>query len=139
MKYWDSSALVSLMVSEDDTSAREAVLKEDGHIATWWSSQVECAAALNRLMREGAIDQEGLTTSLANLESIATSWIEIRPSERVRKRAIRLLRIHPLRAADALQLAAALVASDETPETLPFVCSDERLQGAARAEGFPVL
>ena len=139
MKYWDSSALVSLMVSEDDASAREAVLKEDEHIATWWGSQVECASALNRLMREGAIDQEGLTDSLANLGSIAASWIEIRPSERVRKRAIRLLRIHPLRAADALQLAAALLASDETPETLPFVCSDERLQEAARAEGFRVL
>ena len=139
MRYWDSSALVSLIVSEYDTTAREAVLKEDEHIATWWCSQVECASALNRLMREGAMDQKGLTTGLANLGSLSASWIEIRPSERVRKRAIRLLRIHPLRAADALQLAAALLASDETPETLPFVCSDERLQEAARAEGFRVL
>jgi predicted nucleic acid-binding protein len=65
--------------------------------------------------------------------------LQIRPSQRVRQRALRLLRIHPLRAADALQLAAALVACDDDPTTLAFVCSDQRLSDAATTEGFLVL
>lgn len=48
------------------------------------------------------------------------------------------MRLHPLRAADALQLAAALVLSDFEPRTLPFVTLDDRLASAARREGFEV-
>ena len=63
----------------------------------------------------------------------------IAPSNRVRERAGRLLATHPLRAADALQLAAALVWCDEAPQGETFVCLDERLSAAARREGFAVL
>lgn len=59
--------------------------------------------------------------------------------ERVRERARRLLESHPLRAADALQLAAALIASEEEPKDLPFVTLDRRLALAAEKEGFKVL
>ena len=58
--------------------------------------------------------------------------------EQVSERALRLLDLHDLRAADALQLAAGLVASGERPQTLPFATLDHRLALAARAEGFPV-
>ena len=64
--------------------------------------------------------------------------MEIRPLDRIRRRAIRLLRIHPLRAADALQLAAALTAAAEEPADLEVVSSDARLSAAARQEGFVV-
>ena len=42
---------------------------------------------------------------------------EVLPAEAVREQAARLLRLHPLRAADALQLAAALVWADSPPPT----------------------
>jgi predicted nucleic acid-binding protein len=76
---------------------------------------------------------------LATLELLAGDWSEVPPSDRVRDDARRLVRVHDLRAADAFQLAAARVASDEQPETLPFVTLDERLALAARREGFSVL
>lgn len=60
-------------------------------------------------------------------------------SEAIRSRADRLLGIHTLRAADALQLAALLAASEERPADLPLVTLDDRLANAARKEGFPVL
>jgi hypothetical protein len=50
-----------------------------------------------------------------------------------------LLNTHPLRAADAVQLAAALVACEERPQVLSFVCVDDCLRESARKEGFPVL
>jgi hypothetical protein len=52
---------------------------------------------------------------------------------------MRLLRVHPLRAADSLQLAAAVVASEGDPGELPFVCLDEKLAQAASREGFVCL
>ena len=76
---------------------------------------------------------------MARLTKLAKAWVEVQPSSSVRRVAIRLLRVHPLRAADALQLGAALVAAEDHPETLPFVTLDDRLADAATREGFEVL
>ena len=59
--------------------------------------------------------------------------------EPVRARAKRLLGIHSIRAADALQLAAALAVVYDDPRNQGFVCLDDRLAAAARREGFAVL
>ena len=106
---------------------------------TWWGSRIECVSALNRLEREHRFEEDGLDRSMEQLELLSASWLEIEPLEQVRKRAIRLLRVHPLRAADALQLAAALTASGEDPERMDLVSGDDRLSAAARREGFRIL
>ena len=138
MRYWDSSALVSLLVDEPGSQSRQETLRQDAGVVTWWGSRVECASALTRLHRENALDDAGFETSLERLRTLAAGWSEVRPLDRVRRRAIRLLRVHPLRAADALQLAAALVAAAEEPADLELVCGDARLSAAARQEGFVV-
>ena len=139
MRYWDSSALVPLIVREAETEQRERLQRDDSRIVTWWGSWVECASALSRLHRDGNLDSQGITLALGKLRRSAANWLQIRPSERVRQRALRLLRLHPLRASDALQLAAALAACDDDPTTLAVVCSDQRLSDAALKEGFLVL
>jgi len=63
----------------------------------------------------------------------------VEDAAQVDRRARRLLAAHPLRAADALQLAAALVACDERPDVLALVTLDDHLAEAARREGFVVL
>lgn len=139
MRYWDSSALLPLLVREPATELRRFHLEQDPEVLTWWGTRVECVSALNRLLRDGLLDEEALERSNDGLELLASSWTEILPSERLRQRAMRLLRLHPLRAADALQLAAALVGSAEDPASLGFACADPRLNEAARKEGFRVL
>ena len=139
MKYWDSSALVALLVEEPQSAERRATIREDPVIVTWWGSRIECASALNRLERERRFEGDGFDRSMDQLGLLAASWIEIEPLGQVRKRAMRLLRLHPLRVADALQLAAALAAADEDPQQLDLVCSDDRLSRAAHREGFTVL
>ena len=99
---------------------------------------MECASALNRLARGGALGPEDLAIALRRLEALATGWAEVQPQEQVRRRAMRLLNVHSLRAADAFQLAAALIASREEPGTVPMVCGDGRLSKAALSEGFAV-
>ena len=66
-------------------------------------------------------------------------WHEIDPSDAVRKTAARFVRVHPLRAADALQLAAAFAAAEGRPPSLELITLDDRLRTAARKEGFAVV
>jgi predicted nucleic acid-binding protein len=138
VKFWDSSALVPLLVEEDLTVAiRELFLGEPGVIA-WWGTPVECASAVSRLEREGRLSPQEATGALERLDALAQHWHRIEPVDAVLETARRLLRVHPLRAADSLQLAAAFLASEGRPSTLEFVCLDDRLVTAAQREGFPV-
>ena len=139
MKFWDSSALIPLLVPEPETRPLSALLRTDSAIAAWWGSRLECAAALARLERERRITGPNMAQARSRLDLLADQWIEISPSPLVRDQAERLLRVHALRSADAHQLAAALVASQHRPATLEFVTIDQRLADAARREGFRLL
>lgn len=139
MRYWDSSAVVPLLIDEASSATVEASLREDPEITAWWGTSIECASAIGRRERSGAMDSAEATRALTDLGRLAAAWAEIPPSERVRDLALRLVRVHDLRAGDALQLAAALAASEERPETLDLVTFDDRLALAASREGFHVL
>jgi predicted nucleic acid-binding protein len=112
---------------------------EDEEIAVWWGSRLECISALMRLVREGRLDAYQEVQVRACLADLFEAAAEVEPTEDVRDRAERLLALHPLRAADALQLAAALVWARERPIGRGFVCLDQRLRQAAGREGFGVL
>jgi len=73
------------------------------------------------------------------LRQLAGGWHEVDPSDAIREAAVRFLRVHPLRAADALQLAAAFAAAEGRPSTLAVVTLDDRLAVAAGKEGFPLV
>lgn len=116
-----------------------ALLDEDAQILAWWGTPVEIVSALARREREGALHADDVTRALGMLRHLAEGWHEIVPTESLRRTAERLLRAHPLRAADSLQLAAAISAADYDPATLELVSLDERLAAAARREGFVVV
>lgn len=104
----------------------------------WWASEVECVSAIARLERGGELTSQSIAEALERIDALAAGWHEIQPVASVRRTARRLLRVHPLRAADSLQLAAATIASESYPESLEIVSLDERLIDAARREAFPV-
>lgn len=139
MRFWDSSAVVPLLVDEPASVAAHAEHARDADIAAWWGTEVECVSALSRLEREGLLASGSLVDAIRRLDGLAAAWQEVQPISRVRKTAIRMLRVHSLRAADALQLAAAMVAAEDNPATLPFVTFDDRLGEAAEREGFVVV
>lgn len=136
MRFWDASAIVPLLLAEPGRDQLLASLEEDPAMVCWWGTPVECASAIARREREGALSARDASLALERLRALAEVWLEISPSLAVRGTAQRLLRVHPLRAADSLQLAAALVAAEGDPRSLPFVCRDERLLEAAGREGF---
>ena len=139
MRFWDTSAILPLLVEEPRTKAMVELMRDDPAAAVWWLTPVECWSALARLEREGRLTEVGVAAAATLLREAARRWTEVPPLERIRDQASRLVRLHPLRAADALQLAAAVVLADFEPRTLPVVTLDDRLAAAARREGFEVM
>lgn len=139
MRFWDSSAIVPLLVLEPSSDAVGAAYASDSGIVAWWATPIECASALARREREGELTADGTSSALVRLDVLRSAWAEVQPVDRVRAAAVRLLRTQPLRAGDALQLAAAIAAAEGHPETLPFVTLDAHLAQAASREGFPVV
>jgi uncharacterized protein len=139
MKFWDSSAIVPLLLAEPTTRAMQTMVAKDSTMLVWWATEVECASALARLEREDALEDAATRLAFDRLRQLASGWHEIDPSDAIREAAVRFLRVHALRAGDALQLAAAFVAAERRPPSLEVVTLDERLAGAARKEGFDVI
>jgi len=140
MKFWDSSALVPLIIEQECTKRSQHIWKESANAPlVWWGSSIECLSAIARLEREQKIDSKIFDQAQSALRRLSEVWNEIQPSNTLRDKSRRLLRVHPLHAADALQLASALIASEDLSAPVTFVCFDERLGEAARREGFPVL
>lgn len=136
MKFWDSSAVVGLLVEESDQKRAHAWLEQDASMLVWWATPVECVSAIARRERDGSLDSAATRVALARLRALSEQWHEIVPTAALRTIAERILRVHPLRAADALQLAAAVVAAEQDPPSLEFVSLDDRLNEAAMKEGF---
>jgi predicted nucleic acid-binding protein len=139
VRFWDTSALMPLLVREATSARLQDLLRRDPAVAIWWGTPVECSSGLARLQRDGRLAQSGLRQAQGALDDLRAGALEIEPTEEVRSRALRLLAVHRLRAGDALQLAAALIWSQERVRGVGFVCLDDRLRGAAAREGFQVL
>lgn len=139
MKFWDASAVVPLVLAEPATKTMQALAAKDAAMLVWWGTDVECVSAIARLEREGALDDSAVANAFDRLKQLAAGWHEVDPSDAVREAAVRFLRVHPLRAADALQLSAAFIAAERRPSSLEVVTLDDRLAAAARKEGFVLI
>ena len=139
MKFWDSSAIVPLVTDEPGREPLLSLLEQDPVMAIWWATPVEVTSAVARREREDMLDLRAATQVLQKLRTLDGAWHQVLPGDALRGTAQRLLRVHPLRAADSLQLAAALTVADGDPGALEFVSLDQRLADAARKEGLNVL
>ena len=131
--------MLPLIVEESESLRNRRWLKADPQMVVWWGTSIECVSAICRKEREGTMSDIEAGLAIGMLRDLESAWHEIAPGSDVKKTAVRLLRVHPLRAADACQLAAALVVAERAPENLPFVCGDHLLNRAAEREGFTVL
>ena len=139
MRFWDASALVPLFVNQQ-TSERMSELRAQNNMVVAWSlSELEFHSAIRRLRREGQLSDADTRKVFKQFEAF---WNEVRTIDlidAVKLRARRILALHSLRASDAVQLGAALVAAEDDARRIEFVCLDGRLADAARHEGFRIL
>ena len=134
--FWDSSALVPLLLPEDRSDTLTALLMADKEPTIWWATPLECQSALQRRHRESPLSHDALVHATERLRALVELVDTVSPTDEVRRRAGRLVGVHALRAADALQLAAALIWCEEQPHGERIVSLDNRLREAARSEGF---
>ena len=139
MKFWDSSAVVPLLVPEVMSRPIQRLYEDDPVMVAWWATEIECTSAIARQERLGLLAESVAAEGFVRLTALRTGWHEVEPGDELRESAKRLLRVHDLRTADALQLAAAFFAAEARPSTLEFVSLDDRLLAAARREGFPTI
>jgi uncharacterized protein len=139
VRFWDSSAVVPLLVPELASEPIRRLYANDPVVIAWWGTEIECVSAVARAERLGRLSAPGAVEGFRRLVALRKGWHEVEPSEEVREAARRLLRVHDLRAADSLHLAAAFVAAETRPASLEFVCLDDRLRLAAGREGFAVI
>jgi predicted nucleic acid-binding protein len=139
MKFWDSSAIIPLCIEEPRSRIVHEIAKKDGSLVVWWGTLVECYSAFSRLRRSGLLTGEEDAQVCALLAFLADSWTEIEPSEDIRDINLRLLQNYPLKAADSLQLAAAVIWAEKLPRRHQVVCLDSKLRDALSREGFEVL
>jgi predicted nucleic acid-binding protein len=136
--FWDSSAIVPLCCSQPASTQVRRLRRELKRMVVWWGTPLEARSAFSRLVRDGSITADERDAAVKLLGQLRLAWDEILPTEKLRSLAEELLDAHQLRAADAAQLAAALVWCRERPKHRPLVCFDERLRTAASALGFSV-
>jgi uncharacterized protein len=138
VRFWDPSALVPLLVEEPASKTCDAWLREDPSVAAWTLTPVELSSALRRLVRAGHLAEGAAMAAEARADELFRACHTIIDVEGVKARARRLLRVHALRAADALQLGAALAWADDAPSERELCTFDEWLALAAAREGFTV-
>jgi hypothetical protein len=139
VRFWDSSAAVTLFVQQEHSATVRELYAADDQVLAWTLTDVEIRSGLARLLRERAIADKDFQDASQRAEWFWKGVHVVSLVDPVKTRAKRLLGIHSLTAADALQLGAALAATSDDPTTLGFVCLDERLRLAAMREGFSVL
>jgi uncharacterized protein len=139
MRFWDTSALVPLLCEEPISPASRRLLRADPSVVVWTLTRTEMVSAVRRQQREGRLETSAVAVAMRRIEAMARRWSEVEAVAATRDRAERLLAMHPLTAADALQLGAALVLVEDRPKRQVFVTADDNLARIAHAEGFVTL
>ena len=138
MKFWDSSAVVPLLIEQGPSRSMLQAFAHDPQLSVWWGTVVECDSAIARAERDGRVSATASDVARARLKELSAAWRECQPSERLRRAALRMVRLHGLRAGAAFQAAAASVIAEQDSSTLHVVCLDSRLAEALRSEGFVI-
>lgn len=136
LAYLDTSALVKLCVAEPGTDLVAAVWDGADLVVTSRLADAEVRAVLASGRRAGALDDDAARTAAAAWRRLSAGLRLVETVPAVLDEAARLVERHPLRAADAVHLASALVL--RSPDLL-VLAWDEHLAAAARAEGLTVL
>jgi hypothetical protein len=139
--FLDSSALVKAYRREEGTPRVIELLGGSDPLILARLAQVEVSSALTRRGRSTGTSSVDMDAVLSAVDHEITELFQvIELSTSIMTRAVELTRVHALRAADAIQLACALLAREQAPrQEFIFVGSDQELNAAARAEQIQVL
>jgi predicted nucleic acid-binding protein len=136
--FWDSSSLVPLCVRQQATPVAQA-LSQRHSMNVWWGAPVEIRGAFTRLLRMRQLTSNEAVGARVRLDELRYKWREVFPGDELRDQAELLVDRFPLKAADALQLAAAMAWCLGRPKGRGFISGDRQLLDAAKQLGFQAL
>lgn len=139
MRFWDTSAIVPLIVEEAPSKMCRDLFRADTNQIVSLLTRLEALSAIHRGRRQGFLDDEDVKRASGRLSVFSERWNQVPLADEVRRTAELLLKKHPLTAADSLQLAAALTWCSNRAKGRMFVVCDATLGAAATAEGFDVI
>ena len=126
-----------LCVRQSNTPHATALYKRYQAVV-WWATPVEIASALARLVRMQLLDPSDWAKARHLASRLADTWSVIQPTDAVRTKGTQVIERYDLRAADALQLAAAFEWCQDVPQGRVFLTGDDKLLQAAALAGFAV-
>lgn len=136
IRYFETSALVKLLVVEPDSDLVHGLFRESSARAVHEIAYVEMHSALSRKARTDAVDPAVVSDIRDRIDSLWGLLDRVRVAWRLLQEAARLTADHPLPAYDSLHLASVLRLSANTgEEPFEFVCFDTTLRRAAETEG----
>ncbi len=135
LAFWDTSAVAGLILMAHGSAAHRRYFRET-RVVVWWGTRVEAFGAVHRFFAAAPGREHRRAAAMARLQALAGGWSEVVPSEAVRQLAVQAIERHGLKAADAVQLAAALIWCGERPQSRLFLAADRKLAAAAAAAGF---
>jgi predicted nucleic acid-binding protein len=139
LRYWDSSALIPLLLTEPRTPEILEIYRQDPAMAVWCLTPYEIWAAIARRRKEGRLRSPDIRTLRVRLSALARDWTVIRDPDAIGKTAYRILDVHGLGPAQAIQISAALAIVGGSADEIPFVTLDDRVAQAAIAEGLSIM
>jgi len=139
LRFWDSSAIVPLIVEQAASSQVDGWFSEDPEVAIWTLTPVELTSAFRRLVREGNLSELEAKKAESRVDELIKRSHVIINVDTVKRHARRLLGSHPLKAADAMQLGAAIEWAAGRTSGRCLHTLDLQLARAAAREGFDVI
>ncbi len=136
--YFDASALVKKYIEETGSGVVQDLLQASLPATSRYTA-LEVISAVSRRCRSGDLSSAERDRIADDLDRDVEAMYIVEVVGEVISTASRLLRRHPLRAADTLQLASASVVQQKLDGSIQFISFDRRLNQAASREGLSIL
>lgn len=133
--YFDTSALVPLVIGEPSTDASRKVWATSERRLSSVIAKAELAAALAKARRMGRIDEDARDAALAAAQPLWADCDLVSVSDRVADAAAMLASRHDLRGYDALHVTSSLLVAGD----VVCVSSDQAMIGSRRTLGLPTV
>ena len=136
--FLDTSALVKLVVQENDSRSVRNLVSGADSVAVSWLAYPEACSAVARRRREGRHSQSDERVCIARLDALANQLVVINVSRNIARLAGQLVGRHTIRGADAVHVASALDLRGQLQSPISFATFDTRQMAAAMEEGLTI-
>ena len=137
--YLDTSALVKAYISEQNSVEVMSAIRGADIVATHLIAFIEAHAAFSRLKREKKINEEEFEFVKTSFVTDWENYLQIENSKNLMLHAVDLAEAFALRAYDSVHLAAAVLLSRQSKQSVIFACFDQHLNKAAKVLGLDLL